>query len=54
MGEALIFATPPVKALIDFAAPSTDSIQSAIDFQPEVVFVPGNFVQGFDWRCSKY
>ncbi|HPD25710.1 MAG TPA: CDP-glycerol glycerophosphotransferase family protein [Candidatus Marinimicrobia bacterium] len=43
-GEALIFATPPVKALIDFAAPSTDSIQAAIDFQPEVVFVPGNFV----------
>ncbi|HPC35907.1 MAG TPA: CDP-glycerol glycerophosphotransferase family protein [Candidatus Marinimicrobia bacterium] len=43
-GEALIFATPPVKALIDFEAPSTDSIRTAIDFQPEVVFVPGNFV----------
>jgi len=43
-GEGLIFATTKVKALIDFAAPVTDSIQTAIDFQPDVVFVPGNFV----------
>jgi hypothetical protein len=43
-GECLIFATPQVKALIDFDAPYTDSIQTAINFQPDVVFVPGNFV----------
>jgi len=43
-GQALIFATPKVKALIDFEARSTDSIHEAIEFQPEVVFVSGNFV----------
>lgn len=43
-GECLIFATTKVNALIDFSAPSTDSVQMAIDFQPDVVFVPGNFV----------
>jgi hypothetical protein len=43
-GESLIFATSKVKALIDFPAPTTDSMCTAIAFQPEVVFVPGNFV----------
>jgi hypothetical protein len=40
----LNLCTPHSKALNDFDAPNTDSIQTAINFQPDVVFVPGIFV----------
>jgi len=43
-GEALIFANSKVRKQVDFTAPLTDSIRQAIEFQPEVVFVPGNRV----------
>lgn len=43
-GENLIFVAPKVRPFYNLPFPVCDRLSTAIDFQPDVVFVPGNVV----------